>query len=76
MFVLIIKTLEGNYMENKNARQQVQDVCNQLESAKNSLNQAISSAEKPENKQKIQSTLSAVDSALQTANTTLSNYQE
>ena len=63
-------------MENKNARQQVQDVCNQLESAKNSLNQAISSAEKPENKQKIQSTLSAVDSALQTANTTLSNYQE
>lgn len=63
-------------MQNKNAKQHVQDVCSQLESAKNCLNQALNSVEKPENRQKIQSTLNAVDNALQTANTTLSSYQE
>jgi uncharacterized protein VirK/YbjX len=74
--VLIIKILEGFCMQNKNAKQHVQDVTNHLQTAKDCLNQAISSAEKPENKEKIQNTLNAVDSALQTANTTLSNYQE
>lgn len=61
---------------NKNARQHVQDVCNQLQTSKNCLNKALGSVEKPENKKKIQDTLNAVDSALQTANTTLQNYQE
>lgn len=60
----------------KNAKQHVQDVCNNLQTAQNCLNQAISTVEKPENRQKIQDTLNAVNSALQTANTTLNTYKE
>ncbi len=63
-------------METKNAKQHVQDVTTQLQDAKNCLNQALSSVEKPENKQQIQNTLNSVDSALQNANDTLSNYKE
>lgn len=62
-------------METKNAKQHVQDVTNHLQDAKNCLNNALSSVEKPENKQQIQNTLNAVDGALQSATTTLSNYQ-
>lgn len=61
---------------NKNARQYVQDACNQLESAKNGLNAALGTVEKQENRQPIQNTLNTVDSALQAANSTLSNYKE
>ena len=63
-------------MTTKNAKQHVQDVTSHLQDAKNCLNSALSTVEKPENKQQIQNTLNSVDSALQTANTTLSNYQE
>ena len=63
-------------METKNAKQHVQDVTNHLQKAKNCLNTALSSVEKPENKQQIQLTLNAVDGALQNATTTLSNYKE
>lgn len=63
-------------MQNKNAKQLVKDVCTQLESAKGTLDQAIQSAEKQENKQSITNTLSAVDSALSTANGTLSTYKD
>jgi len=63
-------------METKNAKQHVQDVTNHLQNAKNCLNNALSSVEKPENKQQIQNTLNAVDGALQNATTTLSNYKE
>ena len=63
-------------MPTKNAKQHVQDVTSHLQDAKNCLNSALSTVEKPENKQQIQNTLNSVDSALQTANTTLSNYQE
>ncbi|SHH65058.1 EscE/YscE/SsaE family type III secretion system needle protein co-chaperone [Clostridium grantii] len=63
-------------MQGKNARQQVQQVCDQLQTCKSELNQAISSVEKPQNRQKIQDTLSAVEKAHQAATTTLSNYQE
>ncbi|TGE36096.1 hypothetical protein E4K67_21420 [Desulfosporosinus fructosivorans] len=59
----------------KNAKQHVQDVTNHLQDAKNCLNNALTSVEKPENKQQIQNTLNAVDGAIQTANTTLSNYK-
>jgi len=62
--------------QGKNARQRVQGVTGQLQSSVNELNQALSSVEKPENKQKIQNTLNSVNSALQSANDTLSNYQE
>jgi len=60
----------------KNARQHVQDVSNQLQTCRNSLTQAISTVEKQQNRQKIQSTLDAVNSAIQAVNTTLSTYQE
>lgn len=63
-------------MEKKNAKQHVQDVTNHLQNAKNCLNNALTSVEKPENKQQIQNTLNAVDGALQNATTTLSNYKE
>jgi len=63
-------------METKNAKQHVQDVTNHLQNAKNCLNNALTSVEKPENKQQIQNTLNAVDGALQNASTTLSNYKE
>ncbi|HZK85771.1 MAG TPA: EscE/YscE/SsaE family type III secretion system needle protein co-chaperone [Desulfosporosinus sp.] len=62
-------------MEKKNAKQHVQDVTNHLQSAQNCLNTALGSVEKPENKQEIQNTLNAVNGALQTANTTLTNYK-
>jgi len=58
-------------MDTKNAQQHLKDVTNHLENAKNCLNNALSSAEKPENKQQIQETLNAVEGALQTATTTL-----
>lgn len=60
----------------KNARQHVQDVANYLQQAQNCLNQALSSVEKPENRQYIQNTLNAVNSAMQAANNTLTNYKE
>ena len=63
-------------MEKKNAKQHVQDVTNHLRDAQNCLNNALGSVEKPENRTQIQNTLNAVDSALQNATTTLSNYKE
>jgi hypothetical protein len=63
-------------MQTKNAKQHVQDVTNHLQTAKDCLNTALSSVEKPENKQKIQNTLNSVEGALQNATTTLSNYKE
>lgn len=62
-------------MFTKNAKQHVEDVTNHLQKAKDCLNNALSSVEKPENKQQIQNTLNSVDGALQNANTTLSNYK-
>jgi len=62
-------------MQTKNAKQHVQDVTNHLQNAQNCLNTALGSVEKPENKQEIQNTLDAVNGALQTANTTLTNYK-
>lgn len=63
-------------MPGKNAKQQVQKVFSQLSEAKNSLNQALGSAEKPENKQQIQNTLNAVENAINTTSTALSNYKD
>ena len=63
-------------MQTKNAKQHVKDVTYDFQEAKDCLNNALSSVEKPENKQQIQNTLNSVDTALQNANTTISNYQE
>lgn len=62
-------------MQNKNAKQHVQDVVAGLQNAQNCLNSALGSVEKPENKQAIQGTLDAVNGALTNANTTMSNYK-
>lgn len=66
---------QGNN-QGKNAKQHVQDVQNHLQSASSCLNQALQSVEKPENREKIQSTLNSVETAMQSVNNTLSNYQE
>ena len=63
-------------MENKNAKQYVQDVSEGLKNAQNCLNNALDSVEKPENKQQIENTLKSVDEALKNTKTTLSNYIE
>lgn len=63
-------------METKNAKQHVQDVEIGLRNAENCLNNALSSVEKPENKQQIENTLKSVDAALKTTKATLSNYIE
>ena len=63
-------------MSGKNAKQTVQKVFSQLSDVKNSLNDALSSVEKPENKQQIQNTLNAVENAITTTSTTLSNYKD
>ncbi|MBU3158798.1 hypothetical protein KPL37_03285 [Clostridium frigoris] len=60
----------------KNAKQHVQDVCQQLQTSATCLTDAVNTVEKAENKQQIQNTLNQVQSALQAANTTLSNYKE
>lgn len=60
----------------KNAKQHVQDVYHKLETSRTCLNEAMNTVEKEENRQEIQSTLNAVQSALQAATSTLSNYKE
>ena len=63
-------------MENKNAKQHVQDVSESLQNAQNCLDNALGSVEKPENKQQIENTLKSVNEALKNAKLTLSNYIE
>lgn len=63
-------------MQNENAKQHVQDVREKLQCSTDCLNKALGTVEKPENRQKIQETLNAVNSAMQSVNNTLNNYQE
>lgn len=60
----------------KNAKQHIQDVYHKLETSRTCLNEAMNTVEKDENRQQIQNTLNAVQTALQAATTTLSNYTE
>jgi len=60
----------------KNAKQHVQDACEKLQHSSTCLSDAVNTVEKAENKQQIQNTLNQVQSALEAANTTLSNYKE
>lgn len=66
---------QGNN-QGKNAKQHVQDVQSKLQDATNCLNQALQSVEKPQNREKIQGTLNAVESAMQSVDNTLSSYQD
>lgn len=63
-------------MSQNNAKQNVEDVYDKLVTCVESLNKAMSTVEKAENRQRIQSTLNAVDQAIEAANHTLANYQE
>jgi type II secretory pathway component PulF len=60
----------------KNARQHVEDVYHKLQTSRISLTEALNIVEKEENRQQIQNTLDTVQSALQVATDTLSNYTE
>lgn len=60
----------------KNARQNVECTIKDLKCSKENLEQALSTVEKDVNRKAIQNTLSAVDNALQTAQTTIDNYYE
>lgn len=66
----------NNNTQGKNAIEHVHDVQCKLQDAQSCLNQAISTVEKQANKQKIESTLQAVNQALTCCNDTISNYQE
>lgn len=60
----------------KNAKDQLQDACSQLQNVQGALNQAMSTVEKPNNKQEIQKTLTAVQNAMSVASSAMSNYQD
>jgi hypothetical protein len=60
----------------KNARQRIEDVYHKLQTSRITLTEAVTIVEKDENRQQIQSTLDAVQSALQSATDTLANYKE
>lgn len=62
-----------NNNQGKNARQHVEEVQCQLESAQNCLKEAMRSVEKPENRERIQGTLNEVNNALKAATNTLTN---
>ncbi len=60
----------------KNAKQQLQSACTQLSIVQNSLNQAMDTVEKPNNKQQIKNALYAINNAIDVANTAWQNYQD
>jgi len=63
-------------METKDTKQCIKEVAYYLQNAKSSLNDALSSVERPENKQQIQNDFKVVDGALQNVITTLSNFMD
>ena len=63
-------------MDQNNAKQNVQNVYDQLVNCMDSLNNALRTVEKEENAQRIKATLGAVDNAIERANHALANYQE
>lgn len=60
----------------KNARQNVESSIKDLECSKKHLEQALSTVEKDVNKEKIQSSLTAVTQALDSTKYTIENYYE
>lgn len=63
-------------MQQNNAKQGVEDVYDRLVTCMETLNQALSSAEKEDNKQRIKNTLGAVDNAIKVTNNALANYKD
>ncbi|MBM7605415.1 hypothetical protein FS935_10010 [Metabacillus litoralis] len=60
----------------KNARGYVQDSYSALENAKNSLQQALQTVEKDSNRERIQSSLQSVESALDQCGQTVNVLEE
>lgn len=63
-------------MIKKNARERVESTLCNLKQEKCSLEDALKTVEKSENKHAIENTLEAVEKACQCAQTTLNNYKE
>lgn len=59
-----------------NARQNVQCTAQDLENAKRHLQSALTTVEKDENRTQIQSAMSAIDNAINSVQSTISNYTE
>ena len=59
-----------------NAKQQLESACSQLSVAQNALNQAMSTVEKPNNKEEIQKALNAVNNAVSVAHSACQNYRD
>lgn len=58
------------------AKQNVESTINDLRTAKQRLQQALSTVEKEANRKNIESSLTAVETALSQAQNTISNYVE
>lgn len=63
-------------MPNNSAIDNVKKAYHQLQSSRESLNQALSSVEKSDNRQRIENAANAVESAIETINNTMANYKE
>jgi len=63
-------------MQQNNAKQGMEDVYDRLVTCMETLNQALNSAEKEDNKQRIKNTLGAVDNAIKITNNALANYKD
>lgn len=59
-----------------NAKQNVESTINDLRTAKQRLQQALSTVEKEANRKNIESSLTAVETALSQVQNTISNYVE
>lgn len=63
-------------MQQNNAKQGMEDVYDRLVTCMETLNEALNSAEKEDNKQRIKNTLGAVDNAIKITNNALANYRD
>lgn len=59
-----------------NARQNVQCTAQDLENAKRHLQSALTTVEKDENRNQIQSAMNAIDNAINSVQSTITNYTE
>lgn len=60
----------------KSAKDHVEDVYSKLVQSKGCLTEALSSAEKNQNKEQIENNIASVEDAINSITNTLNNYQE
>jgi prefoldin subunit 5 len=63
-------------MPENSAIDNVKKAFHQLQSSKESLNAALESVEKSDNRQRIENAAHAVENAIETINNTMANYKE